>query len=130
MESYFDEWREALQDIKADGMPVKLTLKGEDERDQHGRPIGVGEDKIFLGHGLTVNFSAYHMANNLARSGDVRLIFVSETQSADYLAFVEKLNAGNAQVKAEFAGQSWQVLSNRDKKPTTTQIVMELHLRR
>ena len=133
-ESYNADYLDALATLKEDGFAVTLIKKGSggtDEYDSNGDLIPASADVEFTGYGITKAFSAYYIANGIAKSGDCQLLFCPNEMSADYIALYESLSgAGDSMVYAIVDGVEWRVNSGSQVKPTSLQVLAKLHLTR
>lgn len=131
-QSYEEDYADALETLREDGYPVTLIKKGEPGGgyDDLGNPLPSTPDEEYSGHGITVGYSAFYIANDIAKAGDVRLLFVSNSLSPEYLAFYEGLEKGGEQCFANVNGTEWRIVKSEQVKPTTTQIIAKIQLRR
>lgn len=130
--TYEQDYQDALATLKEDGFAVSLVKKGlagggydEDGNIQPSEP-----DVEYPGYGVTVRFNSWHMKEGIAQTGDVKLIFAPETMSAEYIEFYNQLRNGGDRMYAQILGELWRVVSGEEVKPTSTQIIAKLHLRR
>jgi hypothetical protein len=131
-ESYFEDYQDALSTLQEDGFAVTLIKKGSggtDEYDNDGNPIPATQDVEFSGYGITTQFSAYYIANGIAKKGDCQLLFCPSEMTAEYIALYRSLEGGSGdQVYALVDGVEWRVNSGSQVKPTSTQVLAKLHL--
>jgi hypothetical protein len=129
-ESYYSDYLGALATLKEDGQPVAIFTESESGGyDDLGNDLSIiGES--FNGYGITTGYSAYYIANDMAKAGDVKLIFTPSTMSDEYLAFFELVEKGTAKAFATIDGVKWRLVSVSQVKPTSTQIIVKAQLRR
>lgn len=132
MQTYLDKYQNTVAKLKDKGMPVSLIKKGTEagDLDDRGRPIPATPDIVYAGHGITTGFKSWHIKEGIAQAGDVRLIFAPEQMSVEYIAFYKELRNGGDRMYAEVNGERWRVVMGEEVKPTSTQIIAKLHLRR
>lgn len=131
-QSYFDKYQNSAAKLKEKGMPVLLIKKGtgSDDLDDFGRPIPATPDVAYAGHGITTGFKSWHIKEGIAQAGDVRLIFAPEQMTAEYIEFYNEIRNGGDRMYADVNGERWRVVMGEEIKPTSTQIIAKLHLRR
>lgn len=131
-ESYFEDYQDALATLQEDGFAVTLIKKGSggtDEYDDDGNLIPASPDVEFAGFGITTQFSAYYIANGIAKKGDCQLLFCPSNMTAEYIALYNSLEGDSGdQVYALVDGVEWRVNSGSQVKPTSTQVLAKLHL--
>lgn len=132
MQTYFEDYKEALATLKEDGFAVTLVKKGlpGGGYDENGDIQAAEPDIDYNGYGVTTGFSSWHLKEGIAQAGDVRLIFAPEQMSDEYIAFYNQLRNGGDRMYAEVGGELWRVVMGEEVKPTSTQIIAKLHLRR
>lgn len=132
MQTYLDKYRKSLATLKRKGMEVKLIKKGVSGGgyDENGDIQPAEPDVDYAGFGITTGFKSWHLKEGIAQAGDVRLIFAPEYMSAEYIKFYNELRNGGDRMYAEVNGELWRVVMGEEVKPTSTQIIAKLHLRR
>lgn len=133
MQTYLEDYQDALTTLKEDGFAVTLIKKGiagNGELDDMGNPLPSEPDVNFDGFGITTNFSSWHMKEGIAQAGDVKLLFVPSEMKQEYIDFYAELRNGGDRMYALVDGEEWRVVMGEEVKPTSTQIVAKLHLRR
>lgn len=132
MQTYLDKYQKSLATLKRKGMAVTLIKKGLSGGgyDENGDIQQPEPDVNYGGYGITTGFSSWHMKEGIARAGDVRLIFAPEVMSTEYITFYNELRNGGDSMYAEVNGELWRVVMGEEVKPTSTQIIAKLHLRR
>lgn len=131
-QTYLDKYQKSLATLKRKGMAVKLIKKGlpGGGLDENG-DIQAAEPQLnHPGYGITTGFSSWHLKEGIAQAGDVKLIFAPEVMSDEYIAFYNQLRNGGDRMYAEVNGELWRVVMGEEVKPTSTQIIAKLHLRR
>lgn len=131
-QTYLDKYQKSLATLKRKGMAVKLIKKGlpGGGYDENGDIQTAEPDIDYSGYGITTGFSSWHLKEGIAQAGDVRLIFAPETMSDEYITFYNQLRNGGDRMYAEVDGELWRVVMGEEVKPTSTQIIAKLHLRR
>lgn len=131
-QSYEQDYQDALATLKEDGFAVSLIKKGlpGGGYDDRGNPQPSTPDVIYSGYGITTSFSSWHQKEGIAQAGDVKLIFAPEKMSAEYIEFYAELRNGGDRMYALVNGEQWRVVMSEEVKPTSTQIIAKLHLRR
>lgn len=131
-QSYNDKYLSALEKMQNKGFAVTLIKKGSggtDEYDNDGNLIPATPDVEFSGFGITTQFSAYYIANGIAKKGDCQLLFCPGEMTAEYIALYRSLEGDSGdQVYALVDGVEWRVNSGSQVKPTSTQVLAKLHL--
>lgn len=128
-QSYYEDWQEALETLKEDGMAVTIFTDATTGYDDLGNDLST-DAQSFGGYGITTGYSAYYQANGIVKAGDVQLIFTSESLSDEYKAFIESIEKGAAQAFATVDGVKWRIVALSPVKPTTSQILVKFQLRR
>ncbi|UYE90932.1 hypothetical protein [Vibrio phage vB_VaS_L1] len=131
-QTYLDKYQKSLATLKRKGFAVKLIKKGlpGGGYDENGDIQAAEPDIEYTGFGITTGFSSWHLKEGIAQAGDVKLIFAPEAMSAEYIAFYNQLRNGGDRMYAEVDGELWRVVMGEEVKPTSTQIIAKLHLRR
>lgn len=131
-QTYLDKYQKSLATLKQKGFAVKLIKKGlpGGGYDENGDIQAAEPDVDYFGFGITTGFSSWHLKEGIAQAGDVKLVFASEVMSNEYIAFYNQLRNGGDRMYAEVDGELWRVVMGEEVKPTSTQIIAKLHLRR
>ena len=131
-QTYFEDYQDARETLKEDGFAVKLIKKGllGGGYDENGDIQLAEPDVNHPGYGITTSFSSWHLKEGIAQEGDVRLIFAPEVMSDEYITFYNQLRNGGDRMYAEVNSELWRVVMGEEVKPTSTQIIAKLHLRR
>lgn len=132
MQTYFEDYQDARETLKEDGFAVTLIKKGLQGGlpDERGKIQPSTPDVEYPGYGITTGFNSWHLKEGIAQAGDVKLIFAPEVMSDEYITFYNQLRNGGDRMYAEVNGELWRVVSGEEVKPTSTQIIAKLHLRR
>lgn len=130
--TYFEDYQDALATLKEDGFAVTLIKKGLSGGgyDENGDIQPSEPDVNYPGYGITTSFSSWHLKEGIAQAGDTKLIFAPESMGDEYIAFYNQLRNGGDRMHALVDGEQWRVVMGEEVKPTSTQIVAKLHLRR
>lgn len=131
-QTYFEDYQGARETLKEDGFAVKLIKKGlaGGGYDENGDIQAAEPDVNYNGYGITTGFNSWHLKEGIAQTGDVKLIFAPEVMSDEYITFYNQLRNGGDRMYAEVDGELWRVVMGEEVKPTSTQIIAKLHLRR
>lgn len=131
-QTYLEDYQDALATLKEDGFAVTLFKKGlaGGGYDENGDLQSSEPDANYAGYGITASFSSWHLKEGIAQAGDTKLIFAPESMSDEYIAFYNQLRNGGDRMYALVDGEQWRVVMGEEVKPTSTQIIAKLHLRR
>lgn len=133
-QTYDQERIEALATMQEDGFEVTLIKKGtggSGELDGWGNPIPSTPDDEFVGFGIVTGFSAYYVAQGIAKAGDAKLIFCPLEYNQDYIDLCQTISgSSDAQIFAMVDGEQWRVIAMDEVKPTSVQVLAKFHLRK
>lgn len=131
-QTYLDKYQKSLATLKRKGTAAKLIKKGlpGGGYDENGDIQTAEPDVEYPGYGITIGFSSWHQKEGIAQAGDVKLIFAPDAMSDEYITFYNQLRNGGDRMYAEVDGELWRVVVGEEVKPTSTQIIAKLHLRR